>query len=78
MDLLPCLELDCPSDLDEADAKLTDGANMVHVFRPDVSIESFRHYVDVIWDSYLPDSLKLDFRQYPAIHTNYSWSNCTI
>ena len=22
--------------------------------------------------------LKLYFRQYPAIHTNYSWSNCTI
>ena len=22
--------------------------------------------------------LKLKFRQYPAIHTNYSWSNCTI
>ena len=23
-------------------------------------------------------NLKLYFRQYPAIHTNYSWSNCTI
>ena len=22
--------------------------------------------------------LKPNFRQYPAIHTNYSWSNCTI
>ena len=22
-------------------------------------------------------SLKLNFRQYPAMHTNYSWSNCT-
>ena len=23
-------------------------------------------------------SIKLTFRQYPAIYTNYSWSNCTI
>ena len=29
-DLLPCWEVDCPSDVDEADAKLIDGANMVH------------------------------------------------
>ena len=26
-DLLPCWEVDCPSDSDEADAKLIDGAN---------------------------------------------------
>ena len=44
-DLLPCWEVDCPSDFDEADAKLVDGANMVHV-RPDSSIKSFRDYVD--------------------------------
>ena len=24
------------------------------------------------------DGLKLNFRKYPAIHTHYSWSNCTI
>ena len=29
-DLLPCWEVDCPSDFDEADAKLIDVANMVH------------------------------------------------
>ena len=33
--------------LDEADAKLIDGANMVHFcFRPDGSIKSFRDYAD--------------------------------
>ena len=29
-DLLPCRGVDCPSDFDEADTKLIDGANMVH------------------------------------------------
>ena len=29
-DLLHCWEVDCPSDFDEADAKLIDGANVVH------------------------------------------------
>ena len=29
-DLLSCLEVDYPSDFDEADAKLIDGAHMVH------------------------------------------------
>ena len=29
LDLLPCWEVACPSDSDEADAKLIDGANMV-------------------------------------------------
>ena len=33
-DLLPCMEVDCPSDFDEADTKLIDGAHMVHVLRP--------------------------------------------
>ena len=45
-DLLSCLEVDCPSDFDEADAKLIDGAHMVHVLRPDASIKSFRDYAD--------------------------------
>ena len=45
-DLLSCLEVECPSDVDEADAKLIDGAHMVHFFRPDASIKSFRAYVD--------------------------------
>ena len=31
-DLLSCLEVDCPSDFDEADAKLIDGTHMVHFF----------------------------------------------
>ena len=44
--LLSCLEVDCPSDFDEADAKLIDGAHMVHVLRPDASIKSFRNYAD--------------------------------
>ena len=79
-DLLSCLEVECPSDFDEADAKLIDGAHMVH-FRPDASIKSFHDYadrkvlpyietqlantkiVDVIWDRYLPDSLKATTRQ---------------
>ena len=31
-DLLFCLEVDWTSDFDEADAKLMDGAHMVHLF----------------------------------------------
>ena len=30
-DLLSCLEVYCPSDLDEADGKLINGAHIVHV-----------------------------------------------
>ena len=45
-DLLSCLEVACPSDFDEADAKLIDGAHMVHFFRPDASIKSIRDYAD--------------------------------
>ena len=44
--LLSCLEVECPSDFDEADAKLIDGAHMVHLLRPDASIKSFRDYAD--------------------------------
>ena len=44
-DLLSCLEVDYPSDFDEADAKLIDG-HMVHFFRADASIKSFRDYAD--------------------------------
>ena len=77
-DLLSCLEVDYLSDFDEADAKLIDGAHMVH-FRPDASIKSFRDYVNhnvipyierhlantkrVDVDRYLPDSLKATTRQ---------------
>ena len=45
-DLISCLEVDCPSDFDEADGKRIDGARMVHVLRPDASIKSFRDYAD--------------------------------
>ena len=45
-DLLSCCEVDCLSDFHEADAKLIDGAHMVHCFRPDASIKSFRDYAD--------------------------------
>ena len=45
-DLLSCLEIYCPSDFDEADGKLIDGAHIVHVLRPDASIKSFRDYTD--------------------------------
>ena len=38
-DLLSC-------NFDEADAKMIDGAHMVHVLRPDASIKSFRDYTD--------------------------------
>ena len=31
-DLLSCLEVDCPSDFDDVDAKLIDGAHVVHFF----------------------------------------------
>ena len=45
-DLLFCLEIDCPSDFDEADSKLIDSAHMVHVLKPDASIKSLRDYAD--------------------------------
>ena len=45
-DLLSCLEVDYPSDFDEAGAKLIDGAHMVLFFRPDASIQSLRDYAD--------------------------------
>ena len=44
--LLSCLEIDCPSDFDEADSKLLDGAHMVHCLRQDAGIKSFRDYAD--------------------------------
>ena len=71
-DLLSCLEVECPSDFEEADAKLIDGAHMVHFFR-DYADKTVIPYierqlantkrVDVIWDRYLPDSLKATTRQ---------------
>ena len=45
-DLLSCLEIYSPSDFDEADGKLIDGAQMVHVLRPDASIKSLCDYTD--------------------------------
>ena len=45
-DFLFCLEVDWTSDFDDADAKLMDGAHMVHFFSPDASIKSFRDYAD--------------------------------
>ncbi len=45
-DLLFCLEVDYPSDFDEGDANLIDGAQMVHFLRSDASIKSFRDYAD--------------------------------
>ena len=35
--LLSCVEVDCPSDFDEADAKLIDRAHMVHLLMLDAS-----------------------------------------
>ena len=78
-DLLSCLEIGCPSDFDEADAQLMYGAHMVHFsdasiksFR-DYADNKVIPYVerplantkrvDVIWDRYLPDSLKATTRQ---------------
>ena len=47
-DLLSCLEVDCPSDFDEADAKLINGAhNYGALLRPDAGIKSFRDYADM-------------------------------
>ena len=45
-DVLSCLEVDCPSDFDEAASKLIDSAHMVHVLRPNASIKSFCDYAD--------------------------------
>ena len=45
-ELLSCVEVDCPSDFDEADAKLIDRAHMVHFLMLDASIKSFRDYAD--------------------------------
>ena len=44
--LLSCVEVDCPSDFDEADAKLIDRAHMVHFLMLDASIKPFRDYAD--------------------------------
>ena len=40
------MEVDCPSDFDEADAKLIDRAHMAHLLMLDASIKSFRDYAD--------------------------------
>ena len=45
-ELLSCVEVDCPSDFDEPDAKLIDRANMVHFLMLDASIKSFLDYAD--------------------------------
>ena len=45
-ELLSCVEVDCPSDFDEADAKLIDRAHMAHFLMLDASIKSFRDYAD--------------------------------
>ena len=45
-DLVSCLETDLPSDFDEADVKLIDGASMVHTLKPDRSIKTFRDYAE--------------------------------
>ena len=77
-----CLEVECPSDFDEADAKLIDGAHMViclglmqessHSVTMPIRIKVIPYIerqlantniVDVIWDRYLPDSLKATTRQ---------------
>ena len=42
--LLSCVEVDCPSDFDEADAKLIYRAHMMHFLMLDASIKSFRDY----------------------------------
>ena len=46
LELLSCVEVDCPSDFDEPDAKLIDRADMVHFLMLDASIKSFRDYAD--------------------------------
>ena len=45
-DLVSCLKTDAPSDFDEADVKLIDGASMVHSLRCDKSIKTFREYAE--------------------------------
>ena len=46
LELLSCVEVDCPTDFDEPDAKLIDRADMVHFLTLDASIKSFRDYAD--------------------------------
>ena len=43
-ELLSCVEVDCPSDFDEPDAKLIDRAHTVHFLMLDANIKSFRDY----------------------------------
>ena len=45
-DLVSCLETDSPSDFDEADVKLIDGASLIHSLRLDRSIKTFREYAE--------------------------------
>ena len=47
-DLLSCLEVECPSDFDEADAKLIDGAHMVHFLG---RMRASSHSVTMIWSA---------------------------
>ena len=51
------MEVDCPSDVDEADAKLIDRAHMVHFWMLDASIKSFRDYADKKVISYIERQL---------------------
>ena len=45
-ELLSCVEVDCPSDFDDADAKLIDRTHMVHFLMLDAIIKPFRDYAD--------------------------------
>ena len=45
-DLVSCLETDSPSDFDEADVKLIDGASMVHSLKLDRRIKTFHDYAE--------------------------------
>ena len=45
---------------------------------PNLHIQKWRGCHLHCYSNELADELKLKFRKYPAIHTNYSSSNCTI
>ena len=47
-DLLSCLEVDCPSDFNEADDKLIDGTHMVHLLRPDPTFRDYAVYRETV------------------------------
>ena len=73
-ELLSCVEVDCPSDFDEADAKFIDRAHMVHFLKLDASIKSFRDYADKKVIPYIERQLANTKRVYVILDRNLPYS----